>query len=111
MREIDRIMWKAFVEWKAISKSNTSVVNYNWKVCLTLHWNEIVARPEDDLNNLTMYIPVRWQTQTTKNRLNWVLEALWFPIEIKAIRTIWYFVNTIDNTKTAVVPWTNFIHK
>lgn len=111
MKQIDYDMARAFSKAEKTAKSNTAVViSEDWdKVYLTLHWNIIAARPIDS-NDLTLHLPIRWQTQTTKSRINAVLEEMDYPISIKAIKTIWFFIMP-GWTKKPVEPGTNFIHK
>ena len=110
MRWVDYDVADSFKEWTPRAKWSSTVLIENWNVYLTLHWNVIAARPVDSENDLTFHLPIRYQTATTKNRLNAILLAMWFPIEIKAIKTIWFFVNKIDGSKTEVQPGPNFLH-
>ena len=111
MRQIDYDMAEAFAKWEKKSASNTMVMisNDEQEVYLVLHWNAIVARKIDS-EDLTLHLPLRWQTQTTKSRINAVLEEMGYPISIKAIKTVWHFILP-DGSKKPVVPWPNFIHK
>lgn len=109
MREIDHKMWTFFNDWVAGSSWNTAVTVEDWTVYMLLHWNVIAAR-QIDSKDLTLHLPVRYQTQTTKNRINGILYEMWYPVQIKAINTIWFIVSW-DWTKWAVNNWPNFIHK
>ena len=111
MKKIDYDIAKAFAKWEPKAQSNTSVViSEDWKeIYLVLHWNIIVARPINS-EDLTLFLPLRWQSQTTKNRINAVFETMDYPISIKAIKTIWHFILP-DGSKKQVEPWTNFVHK
>lgn len=100
-----------FKEWKPRAKWASSVIVENDNVFLSLHWNIIAARPECSQTDLTFHLPLRFQTATTKNRLNAILHEMDFPLEIKAFKTIWFFVNKITWEKQEVQPWPNFIHK
>lgn len=109
MREIDHKIWELFAKWESWSVSNTQVSVQDWNVYVLLHGNIIAARPEDS-QDLTFNLKVEWQTQTTKNRINWILEAMNYPLQIKATKTIWFFVHE-DGDKWPVTNWINFIHK
>ena len=78
MRKITEIMSKSFRDWEEKSMSNT-VVEYDdkWRITrMFLHWNEIANL--DDLGVLRLD-NCGWKTNTTKERLNWILEIfdLW----------------------------------
>lgn len=111
MRGVDYDVADSFAKWEHRKKWNSEVIVENWNVFLTLHNNVIAARPEGSQTDLTFHLPIRFQTSTTKNRLNAILLEMWFPIEIKAIKTIWFFVNKLDGSKQEVQPGPNFIHK
>lgn len=109
MRQTDYKLAKAFAEWKKMWAGNTVILEEDDSIKMALHGNVIIARPKSSID-LTLNLPVRWQTQTTKNRVNAVLEELNYPITIKAIKTVWYFIMP-DGSKKEVVPGINFIHK
>ena len=111
MRGVDYDVANSFAEWTPRIKWNSTVFIENWNVFLTLHWNIIAARPEGSQTDLTFHLPIKYQTSTTKNRVNAILLEMWFPLEVKAFKTVWFFVNKIDWSKIEVQPWPNFIHK
>lgn len=110
MRNVDYDLADSFAKWERRVKWNSEVLVENNSVFLTLHWNIIAARPEDSLKDLTFHLPIKYQTVTTKNRLNAILLEMGFPVEIKAFKTVWFFVNKIDGSKTEVQPGPNFLH-
>lgn len=111
MRGVDYDLAESFVLWEHRIKWNSEVTIENWNVFLSLHWNIIAARPLDSKKDLTLHLPIRFQTTTTKNRINAILLEMKFPIEIKAFKTVWFFVNKVDWSKVEVQPWPNFIYK
>lgn len=110
MRWVDYDLAEFFAKWEPRAQWNSTVIVDNWNVFLALHWNIIASRPLDSNKDLTFHLPIRYQTATTKNRLNAVLLEMWFPVEIKAFKTVWFFVNKVDWSKTEVQPWPNFLH-
>lgn len=117
-RSKERTMRKADIDAAAMFrdgipyKAGNTEVTIEWdNVYMLLHWNIIAGRPKDSLTDLTFHLPIRFQSQTTKNRVNGILDAFHFPLEVRAIKTVWHFVNLADGTKTVVQPWPNFIHR
>lgn len=78
MRKITEIMSKSFRDWEEKSMSNT-IVKYNtntWMTKMFLHWNEIAIL---DCLWVLKLDNCGWETNTTKERLNWILDIfdLW----------------------------------
>lgn len=70
MRKITQEAVSALYNFNNYRKSNTEVLIRDWISKLFLHWNLIA---EWDLNILKIS-DAWWQTNTTKERLNWLLE-------------------------------------
>ena len=87
MRQITKKAINAFKAQKNFSLDNTRVEG--WEITkMFLYWNLIAQITK---NNLAIY-SAWWETHTTKERLNWILESLnlW---KIKQIKGQWYLVN------------------
>lgn len=89
MRNITNEAVKAFYSKKNFSKSNTVVKFYENCSEMYLHWNLIAVF--DHVNQKLYVSDSHWQTNTTKERLNWVLSEFWTWIYQKAWK--WYFMN------------------
>lgn len=89
MRKITKLAVNAFYNWENFSQSNT-VVHYNEGVStLYLHWNLIAVY--DHINKKLQVSDAHRQTNTTKERLNWVLSKIWSWIYQKNWK--WFFTN------------------
>ncbi len=78
----------AFVASKPFRRENMVVQIDGSNVCLKLHGNTIATRSNDDGK---VYIMNQgWETNTTKERLNRVLEVYNSPFKIKQKNFIWY---------------------
>lgn len=111
MRKINESIVQYFIDWKDKTMSNTKVKVEDWNVFMYLHWNIIAVRPVESQTDLTLHLPIRFQTSTTKSRVNAILDMMQFPLHITQIKTVWFFVNTIDWTRYEVQPGPNFVHK
>lgn len=92
MRKITQEAITAFINKSNYSKDNTRVETLCQPHTVTtemyLH-NNLIAR----LNNNELYITSAWrETNTTKERLNWILDAfeLWY---LKQIKGVWYLIS------------------
>lgn len=84
-------MSECFRHWQNKSLSNT-IVKYDdkWRITrMFLHWNEIATL--DDMGVLKLD-NCGWETNTTKERLNWILEIfdLW---HIFQKNYEWFYMN------------------
>lgn len=91
MRKITEIMSECFRHWEEKSMSNT-VVKYDdkWRITrMFLHWNEIANLDEMGVLKLDN---CGWKTNTTKERLNWILDIfdLWHIFQKKYE---WYYMD------------------
>lgn len=93
MRTITKEAVRNFFNGTNYRKSNTEVKNYKnkWQneTCLYLHGNEIAIY--DRLNKKLKVCDCGRQTNTTKERLNGILDRFWIGIYQKDF--IWYFTN------------------
>ena len=103
MRKITRQAVDAFGNEYRFNQGNTAVAScdvdkiHTW--FLTLH-NNVIAKKEVKTNTLTIS-DCGWQTVTTKDRLNGVLERLTFGWGLIQKKGVWYLT---DGDET--VQWT-----
>ena len=86
MRQITKESVKAFKNWERFSLSNTIVKVFEWISQMFLHWNEIARFDWHQLYLDTC----GWKTNTTKERMNWILEelGLW---RIRQVDWVWFY--------------------
>jgi hypothetical protein len=84
MRKITIDSSEAFRNWHNFKRDNTEVLFDKFY----LHWNLIAQ-----ISSRSLYITNCWYyTQTTKERLNWILKSFWLPTLYQK-EGIWYFEN------------------
>lgn len=90
MRKITEWAVRAFYNWENYKKSNTKVVNEKWNTKMYLYDNLI-----SEYNWKWLAISsADWETNTTKERLNWLLEN-WMYIKQKNWK--WFLCDRIWN--------------
>lgn len=109
MKKIDNVMAEKFIDAEPRSFNNTKVTVEDWVVRMYLHWNNILSRPLEKKTDLTLNVPLDWQTKTTKSRINTVFEMMAMPIKIVSKKTVWLFEQS-DWSHKDVLPWLNFVH-
>lgn len=85
MRKITNLVVSAFYGGENFKMSNTDVETYNWVTTMYLHNNTIATIEKDKLT----LDDCGWQTNTTKERLNWILEGIWC---IRQKDFVWYLL-------------------
>lgn len=98
MKKITKESVNALVKWDNYKKDNTEVITYSYGVSeMYLHWN-LVATLSHKEHKLSV-TDAGWKTNTTKERLNWILEyfELWY---LKQIKGEWYLCKIIDFNNT-----------
>lgn len=97
MRKITQESVEAFTNWDDLKKQNTEVKSYIDGIAkMWLHWNLIA-----ELNHYTreLYISdAGWQTITTKERLNWILEHFSLG-KLKTIKWDCFLINWKNKEK------------
>ena len=97
MRKIERQMNQAMRYFRPFSSSNTTVVQNDRDMDVFLHGNHIAS-----LCKISMDLRIfdgGWQSNTTKSRLNALLEE--FADSYKVIQKdfTWYVVDSYDNSR------------
>ena len=88
MRKITEQAVKKFLNMENFSNSNTKVYHTPGLVELLLHWNVIA---DYWINDWVIEIKDGWhQTDTTKERINWLLLKLWWG-HVFQKQWIWYY--------------------
>ena len=88
MKQITRDSVKAFLAGRTFKRQNMTVLGYDGATHLQLHGNTI-ARLKND--TLTISDGGGWRTNTTRERLNGLLELAGYPYRIKQIDFTWYY--------------------
>lgn len=97
MRKITKESVEALLNGTEFNKQNMSVGrNTHDTGCVTmkLHGNTIAQRIGDTIK----LKDGGYQSNTTKERLNGILESINSDLRVKQINYVWYVVNTKDNT-------------
>ena len=103
MRQITKDAVKAFYNWEKFSISNTRV-EANWNISYLYLHNNLIA----EYNGSELLISsAGWETTTTKERLNWVLEwhAEYKRYTVKQKNYKWYIYDSIYNE---LLPFNDF---
>lgn len=87
MKKITERAVKAFINFEKFNQSNTNVIIEDWFSKMYLYNNLIATL---DRHNLGIS-SADWQTNTTKERLNWILKE--YNYYIKQKNFVWYLVN------------------
>lgn len=91
MRKITKMAVYAFENALPFNKGNTSVEVFPNVTILKLHGNAIAYKYNDPENTVSV-TDATWQTNTTKERLNGILESLGAYIYQKAFK--WFLVDS-----------------
>ena len=101
MRNITREAVEAFSVWDYFKKQNMLINNeWDWAIRIIkmyLHWNLIAQLEVNPYTKDNLYIyDCGYKTQTTKERLNWLLEyfELW---ELRQKKWQWYYIEYKGN--------------
>lgn len=89
MRKITKESVRAFKNWERFSLSNTVVKVFEWVRQMFLHWNEIARLSWNQL----MITSAGWESNTTKERLNWILEEFGLG-KIRQVNWDWFLVKS-----------------
>ena len=100
MRKITREAAQAFINEVPYNNSNTKVVLFNDFALMTLFNNIIAKRGTTNNANAVVLYDGGWETATTKERINGLLECLNAPFFIVHKNYRWYIT---DGKKR--VPW------
>ena len=100
MRKITREAAQAFINGVPYNNTNTKVVLFNDFALMTLFNNIIAKRGTTDNVNAVVLYDGGWETATTKERINGLLECLNAPFFIMQRKYVWYIT---DGKKR--VPW------
>ena len=100
MRKITREACEAFINGVPYNNTNTKVVLFNDFALMTLFNNIIAKRGTTDNVNAVVLYDGGWETATTKERINGLLECLNAPFFIVHKNYRWYIT---DGKKR--VPW------
>jgi hypothetical protein len=100
MRKISEKATRAFYNWDNYNKSNTRVA-IDWvSNRLYLHWN-LIAELKNSEEGEALYISsAGWESNTSKERLNWVLDrnGLW----IRQKNFNWFLVSNTESIEFKV---------
>ena len=99
MRKIERQMNQAMRYFRPFSSSNTTVVQNDRDMDVFLHGNHIAS-----LCKISMDLRIfdgGWQSNTTKSRLNALLEEFGGGDRVIQKDFVWYLVSNLDNSKRA----------
>ena len=100
MRQIERDMNRAIRYRKNMSKSNTTVHSYADQVRVYLHGNHIASL--DTASHALTLKDGGWQSNTTKSRLNALLDEFVPSMGIFQKDWVWYLRDSLDGS---VVPF------
>ena len=100
MKKITKEATQAFINGVPYNNSNTKVVLFNDFALMTLFNNYIAKRGTTDNANAVILSDGGWETNTTKERLNGLLQLLDSPFFIMQRKYVWYVT---DGKKR--VPW------
>ena len=99
MRKIERQMNQAMRYFRPFSSSNTTVVQNDRDMDVFLHGNHIAT-----LCKISMDLRIfdgGWQSNTTKSRLNALLDEFGGGDRVIQKDFVWYLVSNLDNSKRA----------
>ena len=99
MRQIEAKMNKAMRHFLPFSSGNTSVVQNDRDMDVFLHGNHIAT-----LNKISMDLRIfdgGWQSNTTKSRLNALLDEFGGGDRVIQKDFVWYLVSNLDNSRRA----------
>jgi len=99
MRKIERQMNQAMRYFRPFSSSNTTVVQNDRDMDVFLHGNHIAT-----LCKISMDLRIfdgGWQSNTTKSRLNALLDEFGGGDRVIQKDFIWYLVSNLDNSRRA----------
>ena len=99
MRKIEAKMNKAMRHFLPFSSGNTTVVQYRNEMEVFLHGNHIAT-----LCKISMDLRIfdgGWQSNTTKSRLNALLDEFGGGDRVIQKDFIWYLVSNLDNSRRA----------
>ena len=99
MRQIEAKMNQALRNFQNWSSGNTTVTSTREEMKVFLHGNHIAT-----LNKATMTINLfdgGWQSNTTKSRLNALLEEFGGGDRVIQKNWAWYLVSNLDNSRRA----------
>ena len=99
MRKIERQMYQAMRYFRPFSSSNTTVVQNDRDMDVFLHGNHIatVCKISMDLR----IFDGGWRSNTTKSRLNALLEEFGGGDRVVQKDFTWYLVSNLDNSRRA----------
>ena len=97
MRQIERDMNRAIRYRKNMSKQNTSVRCYRDEIEVRLHGNLIGT--VDTASNQLRIFDGGWQSNTTKSRLNALLDEFVPSMRIFQNDWTWYISDSLDGSK------------
>ena len=101
MKKVTELTVNAFKNWENLKLSNTQTVTKDWISRFYLHGNEIAVLRRDCWQ-LKIW-DCGWESNTTKERLNWILSVLNFGYIYQKNWT-WYYVSR----KWIESKWTGF---
>ena len=99
MRKIEAKMNKAMRHFLPFSSGNTTVVQHRNEMEVFLHGNHIAT-----LNKISMDLRLfdgGWQSNTTKSRLNALLDEFGGGDRVIQKDFTWYLVSNLDNSRRA----------
>ena len=99
MRKIEAKMNKAMRHFLPFSSGNTTVVQHRNEMEVSLHGNHIAT-----LNKISMDLRLfdgGWQSNTTKSRLNALLDEFGGGDRVIQKDFAWYLVSNLDNSRRA----------
>ena len=99
MRKIERQMNQAMRYFRPFSSANTTVVQNDRDMDVFLHGNHIAT-----LDKISMDLRIfdgGWQSNTTKSRLNALLEEFGGGDRVIQKDFVWYLVSNLDNSRRA----------
>ena len=97
MRKIEAKMNKAMRHFLPFSSGNTTVVQHRNEMEVFLHGNHIAT-----LDKISMDLRIfdgGWQSNTTKSRLNALLDEFGGGDRVIQKDFVWYLVSNLDNSR------------
>ena len=109
MRQVTRDASRAFINGTPFKRGNTQVVvRDNGNVALLLHGNLIAVREQGRPLGETVLSLCGWNTPTTRERLNGLLELLGHPYLSFVQRNSGAYIQDCDGTKAEINPYNGY---
>ena len=108
MRAITQDAARAFIDGRPFKRDNTQVRVRDGNVSLLLHGNTIAVRHQGRPLGETVLSLCGWNTPTTRERLNGLLELLGHPYLGFVQRDFGAYIQDCDGTKAELNPYNGY---